>query len=417
MENEPDALEALTDFLYIIPVGLVQFRMDGTILLANPLAVQLLLPLIPNNDFTDAFSALAPLAPDLARRVHAFSHTSGLVLDHLRCDGGTSAEPHTLSLTVHRTYGGLNLAVLEDVTRLEGQERQLEADRLRFRAIFEHVRDYAIFTVDAQGRIDSWNPSLRRFGGWSAADVMGKPFDLFFPPEHHDPAELAELLTLATRTGSAEIEGWRIREDGPVFWANSVVTALPDSDGAVRGFVIVSRDMTVRKRMEDELRRLATTDPLTGASNRRNGLARLAEALRPGAEPPAVMMLDVDHFKLINDQHGHAMGDLVLCSIVLACRKLLGEGVPVVRWGGEEFLVILPGTGMEAALAMAESIRATLAATPVDAVGGEIRVSVSVGLAMAAPGDTPEAVINRADAALYAAKRGGRNRVELAPPP
>ena len=416
MENEPDALEALTDFLYIIPVGLVQFRMDGTILLANPLAVQLLLPLIPNNDFTDAFSALAPLAPDLARRVHAFSHTSGLVLDHLRCDGGTSAEPHTLSLTVHRTYGGLNLAVLEDVTRLEGQERQLEADRLRFRAIFEHVRDYAIFTVDAQGKIDSWNPSLRRFGGWSAADVMGKTFDLFFPPEHHDPAELAELLTLATRTGSAEIEGWRIREDGPVFWANSVVTALPDSDGAVRGFVIVSRDMTVRKRMEDELRRLATTDPLTGASNRRNGLARLAEALQPGTESSAVMMLDVDHFKSINDQHGHAMGDLVLCSIVLVCRKLLGEGVPMVRWGGEEFLVILPGTGMEAALATAKSIRETLAATPVDAVGGEIRITVSLGLAMAVPGDTPEAVINRADAALYAAKRGGRNRVELAPP-
>ena len=415
MEAEPDALEAMTDFLYIIPVGLIQFRMDGAILLANPLAVQLLLPLIPNNDFTDAFSALAPLVPDLARRVQAFIPTAGLVLDHLRCDAGTSAEPRTLSLTVHRTHGGLNLAVLEDVTRLAGQERQLEADRLRFRAIFEHVRDYAICTVDVQGRIDGWNPSLRRFGGWSAADVVGKPFDLFFPPEHHHPAELNELLSLTTRIGSAEIEGWRFREDGTVFWANSVVTALPDSDGAVRGFVVVSRDMTVRKRMEEDLRRLATTDPLTGAFNRRSGLARLTEALLPGAASPAVIMLDVDHFKSINDKHGHAMGDLVLCSIVVACRLLLGEGVSVVRWGGEEFLFILPGTGIEAARATGERIRTTLAATPVEAASGEIRVTVSLGLAMAMPGEAPEALINRADAALYVAKRGGRNRVELAP--
>jgi diguanylate cyclase (GGDEF)-like protein/PAS domain S-box-containing protein len=415
METEPDALEALTDFLYIIPVGLVQFRMDGKILLANPLAVQLLLPLTPNNEFTDAFSTLTPLAPDLVGRLHAFSGNSGLILDHLRCEVGTSVEPRTLSLTVHRTHGGLNLAVLEDVTRLAGQERQLEADRLRFRAIFEHIRDYAIFTVDVQGRIDGWNPSLRRFGGWGAADVMGKPFDMFFPPEHHDPAELRELLSLAARCGSIEIEGWRFREDGSNFWANSVVTALPDSDGAVRGFVIVSRDMTARKHMEEDLRRLATTDPLTGALNRRSGMGQLTEAMLPRAASPAVIMLDVDHFKSVNDTYGHAMGDLVLCSIVAACRKLLGPDVPVVRWGGEELLVILPATGLEAAQAMAEDIRATLAAMPVEAVADDIHVTVSLGLAVAEPGEAPEEVINRADKALYAAKRGGRNRVELAP--
>jgi diguanylate cyclase (GGDEF)-like protein/PAS domain S-box-containing protein len=404
----PDALEALTEFLYLVPVGLMQFRMDGSVTLANPVAVQFLMPLAPAGDLSDAYSALAPLVPDLARLVHGSAGITGVLLDHRRCEvaGGL-----VLSVTLHRLHGATMLLVLDDVTRLVEQERRIQADQQRFRAIFDNVRDYAIYTLDAEGCVDGWNPSLQRFGGWRPEDVERRPIEVFFPPEDRAPGRMAGMLGEARRTGSLEMEGWRWRRDGSRLWANSVLTALPDEAGGVRGFVAVSRDMTERKRMEDELRRLATTDPLTGASNRRAGQAALAEVFA-GPDGAAVLMLDIDHFKSINDRHGHEAGDQALCSLVSTCRAALPAGTPVIRWGGEEFLVVLPGAADAAA--MAEALRAAIAETEVTLAAGTLRMTASLGVATGG-GTSPEALLQRADAALYAAKRGGRNRVESAP--
>ncbi|MGG5890841.1 diguanylate cyclase domain-containing protein [Falsiroseomonas sp. HC035] len=404
----PDALEALTEFLYLVPVGLMQFHMDGRVMLANPLAAQFLMPLAPAGDLSDAYSALAPLVPDLARLVHGSTDRTGVILDHRRCEAAGGV---VLSVTLHRLHGATMLLVLDDVTRLVEQERRIQADQQRFRAIFDNVRDYAIYTLDAEGCVDGWNPSLQRFGGWQPEDVERRPIEVFFPPEDRAPERMAGMLAEARRTGSLEMEGWRRRRDGSRIWANSVLTALPDEAGGVRGFVAVSRDMTERKRMEDELRRLATTDPLTGASNRRAGQAALAEIFA-GPDGAAVLMLDIDHFKSINDRHGHKAGDEALCSLVATCRAVLPAGTPVIRWGGEEFLIVLPGAADAAA--MAETLRAAIAATEVTLAEGALCMTASLGVATG--GDrSPEALLQRADAALYAAKRGGRNRVEQAP--
>ncbi len=164
------------------------------------------------------------------------------------------------------------------------------------------------------------------------------------------------------------------------------------------------------------LKRLAETDALTGLLNRR-GLMPLGEAAMAAAGPerrPAVLMIDVDLFKRINDSHGHACGDRVIQFVGQAIRQGLREGDHVARFGGEEFVALLDDAGPAEARALAERLRDHIARTPVTTEGGPIPVTVSIGLAFARTGDADfEAVVTRADEALYAAKAAGRDRVAV----
>ncbi|WP_133123576.1 GGDEF domain-containing protein, partial [Methylobacterium frigidaeris] len=137
---------------------------------------------------------------------------------------------------------------------------------------------------------------------------------------------------------------------------------------------------------------------------------------RPG-QNACLLMLDLDRFKLVNDSHGHAAGDAALIAFVSACRSALRSLDAVGRLGGEEFAVLLVETGPEDGTAIAERIRAAVAANPGATEAGPIGITVSIGLAAAAPEESLQAAMRRADAALYAAKHGGRNRVERAPCP
>ncbi len=173
---------------------------------------------------------------------------------------------------------------------------------------------------------------------------------------------------------------------------------------------------TVR-RAEQKLSELAATDPLTGLSNRRNLLAIaaqvLAQAQRSG-EPTAVMLADIDHFKSINDQYGHEAGDRMLVHIGNVIKQTSRAQDVVARWGGEEFLVLLPSTSAEAALALAERIRAAIANQPLGHNEQEIAVHVSLGVAVVQAGEPLDRAIARADNALYRSKEEGRNRVTTA---
>ena len=414
-ETELDPFEALTEFLYLVPVGLMQFERSGVVRLVNPLAAQFLVPLTPASDMSDAYSALAPLVPDLARLVRDYSAPSGVIIDHQRCEVVSGNHASVFSVTVHRIHGDVNLAVLEDVTKLVEQEQKIFADEQRFRAILDNVRDYAIFTIDPNGIIEQWNQSLQRFGGWLADDVLHRSISMFLAEEHRSESRIEQLLSHARSTGSVETESWCLRRDGSRAWTNTVLTVLPDQAGAVRGFVAVSRDMTERKRMEDDLRRLASTDPLTGALNRRSGQAILAAAFQDDShhdERVAALMIDIDHFKTINDQHGHVTGDLALSAVVDACRQALGPKASIVRWGGEEFLVILPSVHGEELAQIAEVLRSAIARVSVATANGELWLTASIGAALHA--GSPELLIRKADAALYAAKREGRNCVKVA---
>jgi diguanylate cyclase (GGDEF)-like protein/PAS domain S-box-containing protein len=415
--DKTPTIEDLLQFLYLMPVGVVKFRVDGTVDMMNPVASALLLSITPTETLQNFYPALALVVPDLRQRVVLFAGPSGTVIDQQRLEARAGGAAMVLSLTVNQIKDNVYMAVLKDVTRLAEQERRLHTNRQKFFAIFDNVRDYAIYTITMDGVIEEWNQSVQRYGGWLAADIQGRSMSLFFPQDDPDRPRIDLLLAEAKRIGSVETEGWRLKRDGSRLWANSVITALPDENGTVQGYVVVSRDITERKRLEDDMKLLATVDPLTGAYNRRQGDALLAAEFsrrsRDG-RPFAVLLLDIDHFKTINDRFGHPAGDAVLRSLVQACQTALRPIDMVVRWGGEEFLVVLPDTDAVAAMSAAERVRVALAATEVVIPDpSTIRFTVSMGVAVSQR-DSPGELLRRADVALYTAKNGGRDRVVLA---
>ncbi|WP_110675230.1 GGDEF domain-containing protein [Salinicola sp. RZ23] len=171
------------------------------------------------------------------------------------------------------------------------------------------------------------------------------------------------------------------------------------------------------ERANRALRQQAETDQLTGLANRhgaQRALSRLETARTADPESPraGVLLADIDHFKRINDTHGHEVGDSVIVAVAARLRGTVRNGDVVVRWGGEEFLILLPGADSAAARAIAERLRDAMIRTPVHAAGHDIPVTLSIGIAEAAPeGETLSATIVSADRALYRAKRQGRDRI------
>jgi len=185
--------------------------------------------------------------------------------------------------------------------------------------------------------------------------------------------------------------------------------------GAV-GYWLISRMASRIERSESALQVLATTDPLTGIPNRRTVLHRLEEELARAERLSGVLgviELDIDHFKLVNDTHGHPAGDEVLREIASRITSALREYDVAGRIGGEEFLVVAPDMDSESLAALAERLRACTKGSPIQHESAEIVVTISVGATLSRPGDTAETIFARADLALYAAKEAGRNRVEI----
>ena len=168
----------------------------------------------------------------------------------------------------------------------------------------------------------------------------------------------------------------------------------------------------------DRLERLAAVDPLTDAYNRRFGLSRLSEEFSRAvrAESPlGVLMFDLDHFKAVNDTYGHLVGDRVLRAVAKTCRRVIREGDVLIRYGGEEFLVLLPGAGAGNVTDLGERVRRAIGETSVQEGDQRIAITVSVGGATYDENvESPQALIAQADAALYSAKESGRNRLVVA---
>lgn len=168
------------------------------------------------------------------------------------------------------------------------------------------------------------------------------------------------------------------------------------------------------RRAHEELDRIASTDPLTGAMNRRRlaetGARLEARRARHGGDL-SLLLVDADHFKQVNDRFGHDCGDHVLCHISRSLAHIVRAEDSVCRWGGEEFLVLLPEAGIEEAKAVAERIRGQVEGSPADTPQGPVSITITLGVACAKEGERFEQLVRRADAALYAGKASGRNRV------
>ena len=202
-----------------------------------------------------------------------------------------------------------------------------------------------------------------------------------------------------------------------------------DEDFELLGFVAIQTDITeeknirlnlqreieLRKSMEEQLRYIATHDELSGMPNRRHFLQQADLELNRChrySRPLSIFVVDLDHFKTVNDQHGHAAGDAVIQAFARLCERTLRRQDIAARVGGEEFAVLLPETSLEDACVLAERLRQKLAAQPLDIEGKAILITASIGVMESAPSDTNIlAMLARADKALYQAKEGGRNQV------
>ncbi len=289
-----------------------------------------------------------------------------------------------------------------DITAL----RQAEEDRQR---IFEVSLDM-LAILDLDGTFKELNPAWQKTLGWSAAELKDQSWlDLVIPADREQSVVVGKRL--AQGESVVAFENRYSCQDGSFKW----LSWSSFTDRKQQRIFAAVRDITNRRRLEDELRKLATTDSLTGASNRRHFIecaeAELKRSKRYGSQM-AVFMLDIDHFKVINDTHGHNSGDEVLKRLVDCCRQELRGSDIFGRFGGEEFAAVLVETNQSDAQRTCERLRRQIAGLRVSPAADRISITASIGLTMHMAGDISiDSLLKRADAALYQAKKTGRNRV------
>jgi diguanylate cyclase (GGDEF)-like protein/PAS domain S-box-containing protein len=292
-------------------------------------------------------------------------------------------------------------------------QRVLRESEERFRLLVEGVRDYAIFMLDPEGRVASWNTGAERIEGYASEEIIGEHFSRFYTDEDARCGRPAKELKEAAAEGFEETEGWLVRKDGARFWANVVMTALTNEAGRLRGFSVVMRDVTERKLAEERMIHDALHDGLTGLANRALFMDRLTQAVERAKRNRdysfAVFFLDLDRFKLINDSLGHMAGDRLLVEVARRLKGCMRAGDTVARLGGDEFTVLLDDMKDSGdALRMVERAQAQLA-LPFDLDGHEVFVSASVGIALSALDySRPEDLLRDANTAMHGAKALGK---------
>ena len=299
----------------------------------------------------------------------------------------------------------------------ELRHRRSVFDRLceseaRYRLLADHSSDI-VLNLNIDGTIRYASPSIAQIGGYLPERVIGRQAVELVLPEYRDAVVAAHRAALADPDRTVIVEYRALTAAGETRWFETHTRGVRDEAGAVTGAVSAIRDIDHRKAIEGELSRAAATDPLTGLANRRAFDAALDRMLERGGTG-CVAILDLDHFKQVNDRHGHDAGDRVLVAVAERARGALRDGDLVARLGGEEFGILLPGADREQARAVCDRLRRIIAEGGVPVAGATLLVTASVGLAAVTPGAPGAAVLRAADEALYRAKAEGRDRLNLA---
>ena len=263
-----------------------------------------------------------------------------------RRKNGTTFPALVTDTPVHDEQGNLVaiIGVSTNITEIK-QTEELRRSEERFRLLVEKVKDYAIFMLDPEGCVNSWNAGAERIKGYRSEEIIGRHFSVFYLPEDIERGHPEKELRLAQERGHCEEEGLRVRKDGSRFWASVLITALVDEEGNLRGFSKVVRDITERKNMEERLEHQAFHDLFTGLPNRLLFMDRLKQTLRRAnrqrKRKVAVLFMDLDNFKVVNDSLGHELGDQLLVAAVERLRHSLRPEDTLARFGGDEFTVLI----------------------------------------------------------------------------
>ena len=260
------------------------------------------------------------------------------------------------------------------------------------------------------------NPAFTALTGYEADEVIGRSTRLLHGP-NTDPQTVAAVRAAMEARRPIRVELLNYSRDGEEFWIDTNIVPLRDAHGRVTHFATIGRDLSATRQLQQELRLMASTDPLTGLLNRRRFLEQAEKEFlrsRRYRHELAAVMLDIDHFKAINDTHGHFVGDQVLIALSRAAENLLRDIDILCRWGGEEFVILMPETPLAGAAILAERLREVLARLAVDTTAGPLHFTISAGVAARGECDAGLTdILQRADTALYAAKDHGRNRIQV----
>ncbi|TJY62039.1 EAL domain-containing protein [Sinimarinibacterium sp. CAU 1509] len=317
--------------------------------------------------------------------------------------------------------GGAVVVTIRDLTLIRQAQAALAAAHSLRESILSHA-PFAVIAVDTDLRVAEINPAAEALLWYRKDELVGRGnLGWILGTDSADDGKTQSVIDNVlspVRRGQVDEREWSYqRKDGSRVLVNQVVTALRDEVGAVTGFLVIAYDITERKRTEDYIRHLAHHDALTELPNRALCTDRLEVAMaqaRRTAQKVGVLMIDLDHFKRINDSLGHHVGDELLIQVTSRLRHSVREGDTVARMGGDEFVVVLPGiSDQEDALRVARTLVDVLP-QPISVGAHELHVTPSVGVCLY-PDDGADTItlLKNADTAMYHAKEHGRNRYSL----
>ncbi|MCL7422423.1 MAG: diguanylate cyclase [Methylobacter sp.] len=329
------------------------------------------------------------------------------------CHSATEQHWFVARVTRFQNDSGYVVISHQDIT-----ERKLADARDHLLVSALEAVSHGVIITDTEARIEWVNPAFEKLTGYTLEEAIGfRPTELV-KSGLQDEEFYQNLWQTILKGETWHGELINRRKDGTLYDEEFTIAPVRDENGAINHFVGVKLDISERKRLEAELWEMATTDALTGLSNRRHFMARLTEALarvqRLKNHHVSVLMLDIDHFKQVNDTYGHAVGDALLKHVATLMHHALRRTDTIGRLGGEEFSIFLSGTDLAEAVVFADRLRQKIGSIPLQIDDQTIGVTVSIGIAaMEATDAQADAVLIRADQALYRAKSCGRNRVKV----
>jgi diguanylate cyclase (GGDEF)-like protein/PAS domain S-box-containing protein len=320
-----------------------------------------------------------------------------------------------------------------DATEIRAQEERYRTLASFSNSVFENA-PFSIIETDLKGIIQAMNGAAERLTGYKGAELVGKsaitilhePSELSRRPDDsgegdekdHPELEGFELLTAKAANGEVDEREWTyMRRDGTTFPVHVAVNAVRDGAGKVSGFIAIASDITERKQLMTYLNHMASHDQLTGLPGRTLLRERIAEAIEKAmlhGRKVAVFVIDLDHFKRMNDSLGHRSGDEVLVGMAERMRQSLRRSDTLGRLGGDEFVVVMPHIAFlsdveKCAKRLVDRVSST-------ALVGDMEVNLTASVGVCVYPDFAEDVdslLERADAAMYAAKEGGRNQYQI----